>query len=237
MNLVDIHCHLLPYVDDGAEHFTEACALLEEQISQGVRTICVTPHWRSAMFETSQQAVEAQFVRLQEEAAGRWPELRLYLGREYFCDSEFLDKMQQEALCPLGKGNTLLLEFSTRHPMDVICQRIAQVQQAGFQVLVAHVERYDAVWDELDAVDRLRRSGAWIQVNAGSILGRDGSKVKRFCKKLIKEDLIDVVASDAHGLQFRPPELAACGAYLEKKRGRPYAQMVAEENPLSVILP
>lgn len=289
-NLVDIHCHLLPYVDDGAENFTEACYLLESQLQQGVQTICFTPHWRTGMFESTQQTVEAQFARLQQEAAKRYPQLRLCLGREYFCDSEFLDHLfaQQSAagrsstpqngavqsgtlqsvadlrgakqdsarqsgaeqddaeqsaaeqnfarpVCALGEGQTLLVEFSGRYPFDLIEKRVRQVQQCGYQVLIAHVERYPAVHQQADGVQRLRRLGARIQVNAGAILGREGGPTKRLCKKMLKAGLVDVVASDAHGTAFRPPELGACAAYLEKKLGKAEAKRLLHDDPLLIL--
>lgn len=289
-NLVDIHCHLLPYVDDGAENFTEACHLLESQLQQGVQTICFTPHWRTGMFESTQQTVEAQFARLQQEAAKRYPQLRLCLGREYFCDSEFLDHLfaQQSAagrsstpqngavqsgtlqsvadlrgakqdsarqsgaeqddveqsaaeqnfarpICALGEGRTLLVEFSGRYPFELIEKRVRQVQQCGYQVLIAHVERYPAVHQQTDGVQRLRRLGARIQVNAGAILGREGGPTKRLCKKMLKAGLVDVVASDAHGTAFRPPELGACAAYLEKKLGKAEAKRLLHDDSLLIL--
>lgn len=304
-NLVDIHCHLLPYVDDGAENFTEARHLLESQLQQGVQTICFTPHWRTGMFESTQQTVEAQFARLQQEAAKRYPQLRLCLGREYFCDSEFLDHLfaQQSAagrsstpqngavpsdapqsdaalsvadlrgveqdgarqsgtspsgveqsgagqddaeqsaaeqnfarpVCALGEGRTLLVEFSGRYPFELIEKRVRQVQQCGYQVLIAHVERYPAVHQQADGVQRLRRLGARIQVNAGAILGREGGPTKRLCKKMLKAGLVDVVASDAHGTAFRPPELGACAAYLEKKLGKAEAKRLLHDDPLLIL--
>lgn len=231
---VDIHCHLLPYVDDGAENWDEACRLLELEAQQGIRTVCVTPHLRADMFETEQRDVDAQYLRLREAAARQFG-VRLFLGREYFCDSAFLDRLHTEALCTLGGGNTLLLEFSGRYSFETIQERVRHVLQCGYQVLVAHVERYAALQEDVACVRALCEQGAMIQINAGSVLGREGFRQKSYCKKLMRANLVHVVASDAHGTEFRPPELGRCAAYLEKKMGFAYADAVTRQNPLQII--
>ena len=84
--MVDIHCHLLPYVDDGAEDLDEAVELLEEQHKQGVTTICFTPHLRTDMFESPDEKIIRQFERLDRIQRENGFGMSLYLSREYHCD-------------------------------------------------------------------------------------------------------------------------------------------------------
>lgn len=236
-SLADIHCHILPYVDDGAEHLENAVELLRMDVEQGVRLVCATPHLRAGMFESTDEAVWAQYERLKAVIAQENLPVDLYLGREYFCGDSFMDHLKTQALLPLGNGNTVLTEFSGRHTFELILQRMKQVQEAGYQPLIAHVERYPAVAENLKNAACLVEEGARLQVNASSLLGREGLRQKRFAWKLLKEGLAHVVASDAHDTQYRPQELGLCAAKIEKKLGRSRAQELLWEHPLHIILP
>lgn len=233
--LADIHCHVLPYVDDGAEHVEEMERLLTAQAGQGVRILCATPHLREKMFESSDETVSRQFERAKAFAQSEKLPLRLCLSREYFCDARFLERLERGELLPLGEGNTVLVEFSGRCSLETICGYIRKIVNAGYQPLAAHVERYSAVNVHVDSVSRLISLGALIQINAGSVLGREGSGQKRFCWKLMKRNLVHVVASDAHGPEYRPPELDLCAAKIERKMGQAYAKAVLWDNPLKIL--
>ncbi len=233
--LADIHCHILPYVDDGAEHLEEMEQLLNEQTRQGISVVCATPHLRHGMFESGNEEVKHQFERARDYIRTQKLPIYLCLSREYYCDSHFMSLLEQGELLPLGRGKTLLVEFSGRHTLDIICHRLQKVIAAGYQPLVAHVERYPAVRTGIDAVRRLRELGAMIQVNAGSLLGREGLRQQLFCWELAKHDLIHVVASDAHGPEYRPVELGLCAHKIENKLGDAYAQRVLWDNPFSIL--
>ncbi len=236
--MADVHCHIVPYVDDGAENTEEAVELLSMMCEQGIRTICVTPHLRTKLFESSDETVWEEFQSLKQTAEEMQLPVRLYLSREYYCDEAFLKRLDnRESIRPLGEGNVLLTEFSGRHSYEIILKRLEHVRRAGYQPLVAHVERYPALAGDISRVKELIRRGALIQVNAGSILGRDGIKQKWFCRKLMQDDLIHVVASDTHDPQERKPEMHTCARYLEKKMGFDYAQRVLKQNPLQILNP
>lgn len=236
-DLADIHCHVLPYVDDGAEHVQEMEALFLAQAAQGVRLVCATPHLRHGMFTSSDEEIKRQFERAQRFISAQKLPVTLCLGREYYCDEHFLARLKAGRVMPMGKGNTLLVEFSGRHTMDVICERLQCVIAAGYRPLAAHVERYPAVQWDAGRVRRIRGLGALIQVNAGSILGREGLRQKLFCNELIKQDLVDVVASDAHGPDYRPVELGLCARKLENKFGEACVKKVLWDDPMKIVSP
>lgn len=235
MRLADIHCHILPYVDDGAEHLEEMEQLIIEQAKQGVCLVCATPHLRRGMFDASDEEVKHQFERARTFI--RLNRLPVYLcrSREYYCDRRFLALLEQGKVQPMGKGKALLVEFSGRHTFEVICERLQRVQAAGYLPLVAHVERYSAIHRDTWQVRQLRALGARIQVNAGSILGREGLRQQRFCWELMKHDLVDVVASDAHGPEYRPVEMGLCAHKIENKMGKAYVQKVMLDGPFSIL--
>ena len=101
--LVDLHCHILPYVDDGALRTEESEQLLDMLYLQGVRVICATPHLREKMFETPDEEILAQFDELQAYAARRSYAVRLFLSREYHCDRLTRERMERGSLLRMGQ--------------------------------------------------------------------------------------------------------------------------------------
>lgn len=234
MKLADIHCHIVPYVDDGASVLKEAAALVQSQYSQGIRVICATPHLRKSMFESSDEEIARQFARLKNTCESRFEGLEMFLSREYHCDKLLKERLKQNEILPLGNGNTLLIEFSSRHTRDQIDEYINLVQSCGYRPLIAHVERYPAVMAK-NQIRELIEMGARIQVNAGSVLGREGLRKRFFVRSLLKEHLVDVVASDCHDTENRPCELALAMEVIRKKAGSDYARKVLWDNPRMLL--
>lgn len=233
--LIDLHCHILPYVDDGAENLEESLEMLRLQIEQDVGCVVLTPHSRTKMFETDDEIIKKQFQRLCREA-GRWKNMpELLLGREYFCDTAFMNRAAGRRLCTLGGSCTVLIEFSSRHPYDVVHERVNCLLDYGYRPLIAHVERYLWAHEDMERLLELSKLGACIQVNADSVLGRQGWKQKRFCRELMKKDLVDIIASDAHRAEWRVPDLGDCQAYVARKMGRNYARRIFETYPAKIL--
>ena len=230
--LADIHCHIVPYVDDGAAVLDEAMALLHSQYEQGVRIVCATPHLRAGMFESSDEDIIRQFERLKEMASSQFPNLSLFLSREYHCDKLLRKQLEQKTVLPLGEG--LLIEFSARHSEQQIHEYIELVKCSGLVPMIAHIERYPVV-DAKDTVKALKQMGARIQVNAGSVLGREGLKRRMFVRSILKARLVDVVASDCHDTMSRPCEVRAAFEWIRKKCGEEYAAKVLSENPRKLL--
>ena len=234
-SIADIHCHVLPYVDDGAEHSAEMEELLVSSAKQTVRVLCLTPHFRSGMFTSEDDVVVHRFEQAKEFVKDKDLPLQLYLGREYYCDKAFLERLEMGKVIPMGEGKTLLMEFSSRYDLETIRMYLERVQQEGYRPLVAHVERYPAVNGDTESVERLISAGAQIQVNAGSLLGREGHRQKSFSWKLLKQGLVDVVASDCHDPNYRPPELGECAHKIESKAGKETAQRVLWDAPMKIL--
>lgn len=228
--MIDLHCHLLPYVDDGAHDLEEAEALLTLEAEQGVKTLCVTPHLRLGMFETPDREIIRQFERLKGLAARNG--MALYLSREYHCDELLWESLREGRLLPLG-GRTLLTEFSAAHSAQELCQAAQTLRSCGYTPLLAHAERYPVCTEAL--LRELKRLGALIQINADAVLGFEGRFLKKRVWSLLQNGLADVIASDAHSTDERPPRLRECAALLGKKLGREQAERLLLRNPERVL--
>lgn len=233
--LIDVHCHILPYVDDGAENMEQALALLQMQQEQGVSTVIVTPHFRKGMFESSQEKVINWFHRLQKEAEQLGCGLSLQLGREYYCNSGFSEILRSGNVQTLGNSSCVLIEFSGRHSLEDIYAYLKAVKNAGYQPVIAHVERYEILRKHPEELAALVQAGACCQINAGSIIGEDGWRVKHICRRWMKENLIHLVGSDCHRTYERIPNLGKAAAYVEKKMGKAYARQIFYDNPTALL--
>lgn len=233
--LVDLHCHILPYVDDGALRTEESEVLLDMLFRQGVRVLCATPHLRKGMFETSDEEIRTQFSELQKLVLEKGYPMRLFLSREYHCDALFRERLQAGRVLPMGEGNSLLIEFSHLHSYDAMRAWVSEARDLGYRPLIAHAERYPALAGSPERVSALIDLGARIQINAGSVLRREGFHQASWSRRLLKEALVHVVASDSHDPIDRPPELEACAAYLRKKVGESYMQALLRDNPIEIL--
>ena len=237
MNLVDLHCHILPYVDDGAFDKDESDVLLKEYQKQNITAVCATPHLRKGMFETPDEEIKKQFSRMKKRAEAAEIPIKFFLSREYHADYLFYEHLKKGEIITLGKGNHILIEFSNMHTEENIRRCLQRITRFGYTPLIAHVERYRVLTGDTDKIKSLiNDEGAKIQVNAGSILGREGKKQTKLTHELLDQKLVHVVASDAHDPEKRPPELEKCREYLEKKYGEEYTKKIMYVTPAKILL-
>lgn len=230
--LTDLHCHILPYVDDGAENLEEARAMLKLQSEQGVTTVIATPHCRNGMFRTPPEQIQRQYERLRGEAAKMVSAPALLLGREYYCDDFFISLLRRDGIQPLGNSCFVLMEFSGRYDRGQIAQYLRAALASGFHPVIAHAERYPCLQDSPGEIEDLIGLGAWVQVNAGSVLGGEGWKQKRLCRRWLKDGCVHLVASDSHHAdRCRLPNLGQAARVIEKRLGNDSARKVLFDNP------
>ena len=236
--IVDIHCHLIPDVDDGVQTFEECRKLLEMEYAQGVRKIIATPHFRRAMFECPLDKIQKQYeevVTIAKEIGTKDDGIEVILGCEYYADSEMIDELNNKTRSTIGNTKFVLVEFAENEVFSYMRERIYQLVCNGYEPIIAHAERYITLLKKKEYIDELVHLGARIQLNARSIIGLNGWRVKAFCKKIMKADYLYAVGSDAHDTNRRPPHMECCAVYLKKKMGYAYAHKVMVENPQRLL--
>lgn len=235
-NLFDIHCHIIPQVDDGAKSMDMALKMLEMEYEDGVRSIILTPHFRREMFETPQEKIEQQFMLLKERAYEKFGKnLKLYLGCEFHANMSMVETLLNRERPTMAGSDYVLTEFSYQVEFPFVKERIYELVSHGFIPIIAHVERYPRIRKDFSQLEELKETGAYLQVNAESIIGQEGFGVKRFCRKLMKEDMLDFVGTDCHRTDKRIPNLGSCAEYMEKKMGQEYTKRILVRNPQEMI--
>ena len=235
VGLIDIHCHIIPGVDDGAESLEDAVRMLRMEYAQGVRKIIATPHYRKLYFETPAEIIKRQFGLLKRAAAAAEIDIELYLGCEFHVNMDMMEILKERETSTLAGSRYVLSEFSGNSEPSFIRERIYSLLSGGYRPIVAHVERYRAARDDISLIEEIKEMGALIQVNADNILGKEGFGSGRFCRKLLKEGLVDFIASDCHGSERRISRLGQACDYVRKKFGSSYARRLFIENPQKII--
>ena len=233
--LYDIHCHILPGVDDGARNMEESLWMLNKEYQEGVRHVILTPHFRYDMFEPHMNIVTRQFMQLRRAAMNIGDEgMRLYLGCELHSSMDMVECLKKGRRLTLAGSRYVLVEFSNGDEKNYIEERVRSLLMNGFIPIIAHVERYKATRNDIGFLTELKDMGAHIQVNADTISGQDGFGAKTFARKVMKHGLLDFVGSDGHRKTERIPEIGKCVAKMEKTMGSEYVKKIFIKNPRNI---
>ena len=227
----DMHCHILPETDDGAKDLAETRLMLRKAYDEGIRYIIATPHCHPRRGGAAPDVLRSRLRLVREEAAQISSEMKIWLGTEIYFGQDIPELLAEKRVLTMNGSRYVLVEFSPSDPYDHICQGIQQLQMKGYEVILAHIERYHCMYDDMADAEHLTDMGVRIQVNAGSITGQSGWKAKRFVKKLLERELVFCVGTDAHDAKKRPPQMRKAAAYVAKKYGKDYARRIFFSNP------
>jgi protein-tyrosine phosphatase len=231
--LIDIHNHTLFGVDDGPEDIEESIEMLRDAKNQGVEAIILTPHYRHGMFPYRQITIEENFEKLKKEA--ELIGINIFLGCEYHIDDMASDAFLKGRCHTLADSDYVLSEYKYEVEYAYIEKQTYQLLSSGFTPIIAHAERYNCLVKKPQLCEHLSKMGALIQINADSVLGITGFAQKHCCKKLLKNQWVDIVASDAHGAKQRTSNLLRGYEYIEKKYNTEYADLLFYKNPLQIL--
>ncbi|MBR4872725.1 MAG: hypothetical protein IKV00_02690 [Clostridia bacterium] len=233
-NFVDIHCHALCGVDDGARNEAMMYAMLESAYRDGTRALCFTPHY-GLEDAASREQLEESFARARAYCEERLPDLALYLGNELSYRFGCREAVLEKKCLTLAQTRYVLVDFFAAGDASTVFRGVEEIFNAGYLPLVAHVERYGFFWNHYRDVIRLSEMGALLQVNASSILTHSLSGVARTTRRILSDGLADVVASDAHDVEVRPPVLSESYRAVCDKYGEEYAKILFFENPARIL--
>ncbi len=216
--MVDLHCHILPGIDDGAQDIYDTLEMALIAVNSGVKAVVATPHcnipgvvdnyYNSAFRDVLQKVRKA----LSDE---RVP-LKILSGMEVFVTYDLPDLIKAGKVLTINQSDYLLMEFDFGEEPDFIELMAKRVQNLGKKPLIAHPERYECIKDNPEFAHRLHRNGCLLQANKGSFLGRYGTRSQSVAEYFAKENLLTAVASDAHSPQKRTPYMMEAFHTVEK---------------------
>lgn len=235
MYYTDVHCHMLYGTDDGPASRDDMLAMLEAAYESGTRCLCLTPHFDLQKFGDNRERGRHAFDELCEYAREHHPDMRLALGNELYYSYGCLEALNEGRCRTLGGTRHVLVDFDFGASMAEMQRALHELLSSGYIPVYAHVERYDAVKPPFRELEQLRSMGVVIQINSTSLCGGWGRRLQHKTLKLLRRQLPDVVASDAHSLGVRHPRLDECERQLAEWCGDEYADMLLNKNPAMLV--
>ena len=237
MKIIDLHTHVLPGVDDGADSMATALEMLKNAEASHVIAVAATPHCNSPHmprqnFYDDEYLTRLRLLRTEAEKAGLG--VKILTGMELRAQDNLNLILEQGWALGINGSRYLLTEFRPDVSLSECREKLRTILDHNFVPVVAHPERYGAVWHDPSAVHEWLDMGCHAQLTGGSILGKFGRDCWQAADYLIKNDLVAIVASDAHGLRYRTNNLISVYDHLSIHYSPRYAKMVLLQNPYAI---
>lgn len=235
--MYDIHCHILPALDDGAPSVHETLRMASIAAENGTGRIICTPHCSSNDPHLSERLQEILACTDEMNAALRDADIpvELYPGMELLCIGSLQPILAEGEFLTLAHSRYILLEFPFGSHEARIQEAAQEVADAGLRPVLAHPERYDCVQHDPERLRQWMDQGWLIQINRGSITGSFGSTAQRTAHWILEQRMAHFCASDAHRSTFRTPDLSAGYAWIARHCSEDYASLLLETNPRRLI--
>jgi protein-tyrosine phosphatase len=230
--MVDIHCHILPGLDDGPESLDEALQMAEMAIADGITHVVATPHANDE-YRFAPDLVRQRRDEIQGHLGDR---LQLATGCDFHLSFENLQDVQQNpSKYTINQKNYLLVEFADFAIPPNIDETLHRLQLAQVSPIITHPERNGLIRAQPERLRRWVRQGCYVQVTAQSLVGRFGQGTQRIVEEWLEESRIHFFASDAHNLESRPLLLRPAFDIVAKRRGEAVARALFRDNPLAAF--
>lgn len=231
--MIDVHSHILHGLDDGAANLDISLAMVRLAAEWGTTDIVASPH-ANQEYKFDPAQVEDRLEELRTAAGAECP--RLYYGCDFHLSFDNIqDAVAHPTRYTINHGRYLLVEFSDLVIFPNTTEIFARLLDAGMIPVITHPERNTLLQQRLPKLREWSQMGCLLQVTAQSFNGRFGRRAERFSKVLLEEDLIHVVASDAHDTKHRPPDLGEAYDWLAKERSEALAETLCVRNPGAVL--
>ena len=234
---VDIHSHIVFGVDDGAQSLKEALDLLRLDREEGIRTVYATPHYGEQNgFAPNRDEVRRKFMELKEAARTALPDMKLFLGTEWYCSEHILECIRNREAWPMGNSEWYMVEFlewgDLNESAEDILRRLKRMREAGIRTILAHPERYQALQQDRDLAKRICDLGVLLQVNAYDLYLNQKEATRGLAQWMAKEHLISFLGSDMHGTRpgKRTPKMKEGIQWLYEHVEEAYADDVVRGN-------
>lgn len=206
--MIDLHCHLLPAIDDGAEDLAMSLAMARMAVADGITVTACTPHIYPGLYENTGPGIRAAIARLQGELDRAGIPLRLVEGADVHLDHNLVAGIREGRVPTLAGSRYLLFEPPHHVAPPRLAETLFELLAAGIVPVITHPERLTWVEQHYETFVTAARRGCWIQVTAGALTGRYGRRARHWGERFVREGHCHILATDAHHPERRPPLLA-----------------------------
>jgi protein-tyrosine phosphatase len=231
--MIDLHCHILPAIDDGPPNIETSVNMLELAVRDGITHLVATPHF---LFDDaiSVAHIDQKFRLLKEEAKLRAPGIKLFSGADIRLKYELVRAIDSGHVPTINGSRYFLLELPDPVPVNTD-KLLYKAGMMKFVPVITHPERNYSLRSSPEKVDSLRNTGALFQLTAMSLTGEFGGAIQKFSHMLLKREMVEFIASDAHNTHSRPPRLSEAYKMISGLFDSKIACRLFIENPSAVL--
>lgn len=230
MRIIDVHSHILPGMDDGSSSESESLRMLKMAAKQGVTGVIATPHYSPEYSNRSPSEIRLACAKLEQKARESiHPEFSVYPGQEILYNQEIPEKLQAGEVLTLADSKYVLVEFMPWAPYSELQRCVRMLTQYHYRPVLAHVERYD-VLREKGRPEELVDMGALLQMNYRRIDGKWYEETTRWCRKMLKQEMIHFLGTDMHNTKSRRPSIDGAYVWMSKHLEPSYIKKICYRN-------
>lgn len=233
--MVDLHCHILPGIDDGAADLKTSLAMAKIAAADGIHTIACTPHIYPGLYENTAPGIRMAIAKFQAELDKRSIPLRLVEGADVHLEPGLAGSIKAGRVPTLAGSRYLLLEPPHHVAPPRFQDSVFELVVAGYVPVITHPERLTWIEDHYAVFPQLVEMGAWMQLTAGSLTGRFGRRPKYWSERMLDEGLVHILATDSHHFETRPPLLAEGRDAAAARVGAQEAEHMVAMRPAGIV--
>jgi protein-tyrosine phosphatase len=233
--MIDLHCHMLPGIDDGAADVEVALEMARLAVADGITITACTPHIMPGVYGNTGPQIRAAIDSFSEALKAAGIPLTLVPGADVHLATDLVAGLKNGQVLRLNDSRYFLFE-PPHHVMPPRLEHaVFDIMSAGFQPVLTHPERLTWIEDHYDVMQKLAHAGVWMQITCGSVTGRFGRRPQYWADRMIDEGLVHILATDAHNLRNRSPSMAKSREMVAERLGEAEAANMVLHRPRGIL--
>lgn len=233
--MIDVHCHILPNIDDGSRSIEESMEMIKEAYEAGFTAIISTSHYIEESYHTPKAKRQELIDMLNEKTEQDGMDIKIYNGAEAYISPNLVELIEAGELPTMNGTKYLLMELPMHNQILGLERAIKNIISQGITLIIAHPERYSYVQKNYKILNELADMGVLFQANYGSCIGEYGKEAEKTVKKLLKADKISFFGTDCHRANSVYCQMPGVLKKLEKMIGKEKLEELTTTNPLKLI--
>lgn len=233
--MIDLHCHILPGIDDGAPDLELSLAMARRAVEDGITVTACTPHIMPGYYENTGSSIREHVVVLQAQLDAHEIPLKLTTGADVHLVTDLVAGLRSGRILTLADSQYFLFEPPHNVAPPRLAESIFEVMAAGYLPIITHPERLRWIEDHYETMTQVAHNGAWIQLTAASVTGKFGKRAQYWSERMLDEGLVHILATDAHNMRTRSPVLSGAVEAVAKRLGDDAARDMVFTRPQAVL--
>ena len=235
MQLIDLHCHILPGIDDGARDMSISLEMARMAVADGISVTACTSHITPGIFDNDAFIIDEAVSRVQHALDENNIKLELVTGADIRVTPDLAERLSEGTYPSIGNSSYFLFEPSHHVLPPRMVNLAIRLIDIGYIPVLTHPERLTWIEHHYDVVEKMDEAGCVIQITAGAITGNFGKQPRYWSERMLDEGRVDIIASDAHNLRSRPPVLSRAREAVAERLGERAAMAMVYDHPLMIL--